>query len=182
MTLSEKIYSCRRKAGLTQEELAERLGVSRQAVGKWESGEAEPELRKLQALAKEFSVTADWLLSEEDTTPTAPEAPSPAPQADWADRLPRNLKKLFHRYGWIAGVYLSLVSGAGLGLMLYAFIRECRITASLGWPASVFLKTPGGILLLVASVLFLFLFATAVFFTVKLRKKSKQMKDKSKES
>lgn len=40
MNLSEKIYQCRRKAGLSQEALAERLGVSRQAVSKWETGDS----------------------------------------------------------------------------------------------------------------------------------------------
>ena len=38
MKLNEKIYQCRRKAGLSQEALAERIGVSRQAISKWETG------------------------------------------------------------------------------------------------------------------------------------------------
>lgn len=66
MNLSEKIQLCRRRAGLSQEALAEKLNVSRQAVSKWETGAAEPELSKLRALAAAFGVTADWLLSEED--------------------------------------------------------------------------------------------------------------------
>ena len=43
MTTGQKIYECRKNAGLTQEELAEKLGVSRQAVSKWESDAAFPE-------------------------------------------------------------------------------------------------------------------------------------------
>lgn len=66
MNLSEKIQLCRKRAGLSQEALAEKLNVSRQAVSKWETGAAEPELSKLRALAAVFGVTADWLLSEED--------------------------------------------------------------------------------------------------------------------
>ena len=66
MNLSEKIQLCRKRAGLSQEALAEKLNVSRQAVSKWETGAAEPELSKLRALATAFGVTADWLLSEED--------------------------------------------------------------------------------------------------------------------
>lgn len=66
MKLSEKIFTCRRKAGLSQEALAEELGVSRQAVSKWETGDAVPEIGKLAALAKTFGVTTDWLLSEEE--------------------------------------------------------------------------------------------------------------------
>ena len=65
MKLSEKIFNCRKKAGWSQEELASRLGVSRQAVSKWETGEAEPELGKLRLLAQVFDVSIDWLLSEE---------------------------------------------------------------------------------------------------------------------
>ena len=66
MNLSEKIQLCRKRAGLSQEALAEKLNVSRQSVSKWETGAAEPELSKLRALAAAFGVTADWLLSEED--------------------------------------------------------------------------------------------------------------------
>lgn len=62
MNLSEKIYYCRKKAGKSQEALAEELGVSRQAVSKWETGEAEPEIKKLRLLAEVFGVTTDWLL------------------------------------------------------------------------------------------------------------------------
>lgn len=65
MKLNEKIFYCRRKAGMSQEALAEELGVSRQAVSKWETGDAVPEIGKLLALAKTFDVTTDWLLSEE---------------------------------------------------------------------------------------------------------------------
>lgn len=65
MKLNEKILYCRKKAGLSQEGLAEELGVSRQAVSKWETGDAVPEIGKLVALAKTFSVTTDWLLSED---------------------------------------------------------------------------------------------------------------------
>lgn len=64
MKLSDKIYHCRKKAGLSQEALAERIGVSRQAISKWETGEAAPEISKLPLLARTFSVTADWLLDD----------------------------------------------------------------------------------------------------------------------
>ena len=73
MKLNEKILYCRKKAGLSQEGLAEELGVSRQAVSKWETGDAVPEIGKLVALAKTFSVTTDWLLSEEDPEEKRPE-------------------------------------------------------------------------------------------------------------
>lgn len=62
--LSEKIYELRRKNGLSQETLAERIGVSRQAVSKWETGAATPELDKLRALCACFGVTLDELTGE----------------------------------------------------------------------------------------------------------------------
>ncbi len=67
MNLSEKISMCRKKAGLSQEALGEKLNVSRQAVSKWETGDAEPESINLIVLAQTFGVTVDWLLNDEDT-------------------------------------------------------------------------------------------------------------------
>ena len=67
MALSEKIYELRKKAGLSQEQLAEQLGVSRQAVSKWESGKAVPESDTLITISNYFHVTLDYLLKENDT-------------------------------------------------------------------------------------------------------------------
>lgn len=69
MDLQNKIYSCRKNAGLSQEALAERIGVSRQAISKWETGEATPEVAKLLSLAKTFGVTTDWMLSDDPDLP-----------------------------------------------------------------------------------------------------------------
>ena len=62
MGLGEKIYRLRTEHNMTQEQLAERLGVSRQSISKWESGAATPELEKVRALAEVFSVSVDELL------------------------------------------------------------------------------------------------------------------------
>ena len=59
--LSETIYRLRRRAGLSQEQLAETIGVSRQAISKWESGTSTPELDKLLVLSECFHVTLDEL-------------------------------------------------------------------------------------------------------------------------
>lgn len=119
MKLSEKIYYCRKKAGKSQEELAALLGVSRQAVSKWETGDAEPEIGKLRLLSETFGVSVDWLLSEEEPQ-GAPESAQAAPaqggRADWVDALPGMLGRLFRRYGWLAGVYIAL-TGAGFALV-----------------------------------------------------------------
>ena len=65
MKLNEKIFSCRKKAGMSQEALADKLGVSRQAISKWELGTAVPELDNLLAISKLFGVTTDWLLNDD---------------------------------------------------------------------------------------------------------------------
>lgn len=64
--LSEKIYILRRKRGLSQEQLAEIIGVSRQAISKWEGGLSVPESEKLIAISEYFNVTLDYLLKEDD--------------------------------------------------------------------------------------------------------------------
>ena len=68
MELSEKIQQLRKAKGLTQEELAEKLFVSRTAVSKWESGRGYPGIDSLKAIAAFFSVTVDELISGEELT------------------------------------------------------------------------------------------------------------------
>ena len=63
MEFNEKLQELRRSRGLTQEELAEKLYVSRTAVSKWESGRGYPNIDSLQAISGFFSVTVDELLS-----------------------------------------------------------------------------------------------------------------------
>ncbi len=62
MSFAENMQYLRKRDGLTQEELAEKLDVSRQSVSKWETGEAFPETEKLIALCDMFGVNLDSLL------------------------------------------------------------------------------------------------------------------------
>ena len=62
MTLGEKLQTLRQRAGMSQDVLAERMGVSRQAVSKWETGTADPSTSNLLALAKLFGISAEELL------------------------------------------------------------------------------------------------------------------------
>ena len=66
MTLGQRIQELRRQAGLTQEQLAERMGVTRQAVSKWESDGGVPELDTLIAMSRLFHVTIGQLLGVEE--------------------------------------------------------------------------------------------------------------------
>ena len=62
MNFSEKLLTLRKAKNLTQEQLAEKLDVSRQSISKWESGQATPETEKIVALSIIFDVTTDYLL------------------------------------------------------------------------------------------------------------------------
>ncbi|MCI8386989.1 MAG: helix-turn-helix transcriptional regulator [Clostridiales bacterium] len=65
MILADKIIRLRKKNGWSQEELAEQMNVSRQAVSKWESAQTVPELEKILQLSQIFGVTTDYLLKDE---------------------------------------------------------------------------------------------------------------------
>lgn len=65
MILADKIIEERKKNGWTQEDLAQKLGVSRQSVSKWESAGAIPDLKKIIQLADLFEVSTDYLLKDE---------------------------------------------------------------------------------------------------------------------
>ncbi len=73
MEFNEKLQELRKQKGITQEELAEALFVSRTAVSKWESGRGYPNIDSLKALAKFFSVTVDELLSGDELLVVAEE-------------------------------------------------------------------------------------------------------------
>ena len=76
MILAEKITLLRKRNGWSQEELAEKIGVSRQAISKWESAQSTPDLNRVLALAKLFEVSTDTLLKDEvelDELPILPE-------------------------------------------------------------------------------------------------------------
>lgn len=69
MTLGQRLYQLRKDKNLSQEELADRLGVSRQSVSKWETDASYPEPEKLVAIASFYHVSVDFLLRGEDAEP-----------------------------------------------------------------------------------------------------------------
>ena len=66
MTIGERIAQKRKEQNLSQEALGEALGVSRQSISKWESNNALPEIEKLIAMSRLFSVSVGWLLGVEE--------------------------------------------------------------------------------------------------------------------
>lgn len=134
MKLNEKIAYYRREKKLSQEELAAQVGVSRQAVSKWELGEASPDVGKLLALARAFGVTTDHLLNEEES-PERPAPPpvrdaSPPPPTSGQDRfseLPGFLGRMVRRWGWLAGIYIA---AGGLGPTLFGIIGLIMVSSA----------------------------------------------------
>lgn len=68
MNISQKILLQRKKKGISQEDLANALNVSRQAVSKWESSQSVPDMDKIVALSSYFNITTDYLLKDEIET------------------------------------------------------------------------------------------------------------------
>ena len=113
MTFGEKLTRLRKREGMSQESLAEKLGVSRQAVSRWEQSAALPDAAKLLPCAKLFSVNVEWLLDDargwEDQAQSAEPAQETETRAAHGDRR-----------WYIAG---GIVTGAGaLGLVVMGIL------------------------------------------------------------
>lgn len=77
--LGQRLFDLRRKQGLSQEQLAEKIGVSRQTISKWESDQSTPDLERLMALADCYGLSLDALVGKEAPSPAAevPQEPQP---------------------------------------------------------------------------------------------------------
>lgn len=109
MDTSEKILNLRKAHGMTQEQLAEKLDVSRQSVSKWESGQAMPEADKLILLSNIFHVTVDYLLKPS-------EVDALAIKADALERQQQEFKKAF-----LKRKNMQRLFARSLGIYLIAF-------------------------------------------------------------
>ena len=105
MTFGEKLQDLRRKAGLSQDSLAEKLDVSRQAVSKWERDEAMPETEKLLRIAQLFNASLDELLLDREPQKT------PEPQPQYRPSYRPNYRDQFRRHGYKVG-YIPMAIGA----------------------------------------------------------------------
>lgn len=93
--LAERLLTFRTKQGLTQEEVAEKIGVSNKTYSKWETGSTSPDIETLVRLAEAFSVTTDDLLGLSDSRPVSFEE---AAQAEVERNLDNPVKTLFRMY------------------------------------------------------------------------------------
>ena len=112
--MAQIIGARRRALGLSQEQLAEKLGVSRQAVSKWETGESLPDTDKLLSLASALEMTADELLGLPGEGESASASPSRRERAGW-------LALHWYWLGLLPGAagFLAGLARLADGLMLY---------------------------------------------------------------
>ena len=127
MSFGEQLSAVRRRSGLTQEQFAEQLQVSRQAVSKWESGRGYPEIEKILYICNRYQVSITDMFAQEAPAPAA--SPAPAAPAASEQPLPREslhnafsafLTNLSPKNKWMAGgVLLGVGALSGLiGLCL----------------------------------------------------------------
>ena len=120
MTFGEKLQKLRARAGLSQDQLAELLDVSRQAVSKWERNEAMPEAEKLVRISRQFGVSTDYLLLEEAEEPEAPKAPAAAAGL-WA-----RVKQWYRNKGYLLAWILAAWGGVRLADTGFRMVRFYR--------------------------------------------------------
>lgn len=124
MAFAQRLQEVRRRSGLTQEQFAERLCVSRQAVSKWESGRGYPEIEKILYICSCYGVTLNELFDQELPSPSESSAPEPEPAPLPTESLHRSLAAFFNnlapRNKWLAaGILAGVAALAGLiGLCL----------------------------------------------------------------
>lgn len=117
MQLSEKLLALRKARGLTQEQLAEQLAVSRQSISKWESGQAVPEVEKLLALSALFEVTTDALLKSSEVDDLAL-------KTGLLERQQQALLAREERRRYILRALLSTAAAYLVFLALFALVRS----------------------------------------------------------
>lgn len=110
MALSEKLYTLRKKSGLSQEQLAEQLNVSRQAISKWESGASIPESDKLIAISNYFNVSLDYLMKEDNEQSKDTPQTEQSKSAQMADRTQRSVGFIICIGGIICLIVWGLLS------------------------------------------------------------------------
>ena len=116
MSFAEKMIELRKQQGLSQQDLADRLGVSRQAISRWETGAVQPLADSVKSLAQVFQVSTDYLLSDDLDDPTSPQ-PAATPQEGPRPAL-RHRKWPLALAALAAAALLVLVTAAGTAYYL----------------------------------------------------------------
>ena len=139
MALGEKIKACRQRAGMSQEKVAELVGVSRQAVTKWEVNQSAPNTENLFKLAEIFGTTVDMLLASEDEN-----KPSPAEQIYYLYKMEEEKKAALKKQAQKRTLLIALLIAVGyISIYLIGRIIWCDLSQStlIGW---LFFVRPSG--------------------------------------
>ena len=151
MILADKIILLRKKMGYSQEELAERMNVSRQAVSKWESGQAYPDIDRILEMSEIFGVTTDYLLKDsmgdEESTEAEPRE---------VKRLSENEVEGFLKSRRSSSVRIAI--GVFLCIISPIWLIVLTMTGALGEGAAIGFGI-GVLLMLVAVAVGLFVFS-----------------------
>ncbi|MCI8622964.1 MAG: helix-turn-helix transcriptional regulator [Provencibacterium sp.] len=116
MSIADRIQQLRKSKGISQEELADKIGVSRQAVSKWESEQSTPDIEKILLLSDYFETTTDYLLKGV--------SPVTEPERNWSAVLFSAIGTILNAIGGIASVSIWIerqtvyATGIGLSVML----------------------------------------------------------------
>lgn len=123
MTLGARLQELRLRHGMSQDALADKLGVSRQAVSKWERDEATPDLDKIIKLSELYGISLDALLKEEPQPAKTQQAPPHPHKADWNRIL---------TWGGLLGGSAMVVWGLtdAVGLMAYEQIASNMLSGA----------------------------------------------------
>ena len=119
MNFAEKMIELRKQQNLSQQDLADRLGVSRQAISRWETGAVQPLADSVKSLAQVFQVSTDYLLNDDldDPTPLHPPQPAPTPQ-EKSKSARKHRKWLLALAALAAAAVLVLVTALGTAYYL----------------------------------------------------------------
>lgn len=128
MEFSQKLAGLRRRRGLSQEQLADALGVTRQSVSKWEGGSAMPELAKLVALSELFGVSVDYLVKDYLEEPQTPGTDGEVQTQ--TERLERKVDDLTRYVRGSVYAYDSKtrIFGVPLVSVRFGFVRHQRLS------------------------------------------------------
>ena len=118
MSLAKKMIELRKQNGLSQQDLADRLGVSRQAISRWETGAVQPLADSVKSLAQVFQVSTDYLLNDDLDDPTPPPTAQPAPPQEKPKSARKHRKWLLALAALAAAAVLILVTAAGTAYYL----------------------------------------------------------------
>lgn len=118
MNFAEKMIELRRQQNLSQQDLADRLGVSRQAISRWETGAVQPTADSVRGLAQVLQVSTDYLLNDELDDPTPPRSPQPEPTPQEEPKPARKRRK------WLLALAALVAVAAIAGTALYHKWKE----------------------------------------------------------